>query len=117
MFGKKKDKMTLAEEAGQNVFTTGIYHGINEEPWTLPIEDLPLPQLVQVIQLRADADGNWCIDNELVGDNENKMRAMIHYVSNEDNIKSAAAWYINNEPHRTIDYVIRDIANTSKYAC
>ena len=69
------------------------------------------------MQERAEKDGQWCIDMELVGDEwEDKMRRMMAYVSDEANIKRAVEYIIKNKMNETVDFVCRDLANGSRWA-
>lgn len=102
-------------DASQNIFTVGIYHGQEGEPWNIKVSTLLFSQIVPVVQQRAKEDGQWCIDNDLVGDNEDKMHRMIAYVSNEQNIARCLRELKKEERDEDINFVCRDLANGSKW--
>jgi hypothetical protein len=70
------------------------------------------------VQKRAQEDGEWAIANGHVGDNEDNMRKMMAFVSDEKNIRQCVGIFIKEdlEGKRTVDFVCRDLANASKYA-
>lgn len=99
-----------------NCFTHAIYHGRDEEEYTRLVRDTPVEEIVASVQKRAEEDGQWCIDNDRVGNNEAKMRKMMEWVANETNIRQCVAWIMDKEPasDRTVDFVCRDLSNASK---
>lgn len=107
---------SLEEQATRNIFTNGIFHGSTEEPYTLKLGDVSIVTLVRAVRDRAEVDGQWCIDNDLVGNNEDKMRRMIAYVSDPENIVRCVSYILkhNEENDRTVDFVCRDLANGSR---
>jgi hypothetical protein len=86
-----------------------------------PIENMPLEDIIELVQKRAQEDGEFCIENDMVGPNkesEPKMRLMMAFVSDPKNIEQAVD-YIYKEGtagERTVDFVCRDLANASKWA-
>ena len=107
--------MSITEE--QTIWYPGIYGGRIEEPWTKPVADISLVELTELVQKRAQEDGQWVIDNGYVGDNESNMRQMMEFVSNENNIQQCVGHILKEgaEESRTVDFVCRDLANASKY--
>jgi len=106
----------IAEGSGRNIFTIGIYHGVEYPEYNVLVKDTPIEVIIDAVKERAIKDGQWCIDMDLVGDNEDVMRKMMEYVTNEDNIKRNYAYQINNETGVTVDFVCRDLANGSRWA-
>jgi hypothetical protein len=115
MFEKLKRDREVREKGPFNIFTVGIYHGSSMPPYLEKVEDLTIEAVMDLVRRRAQRDGQWCIDMDLVGDNEDKMRKMMEYVRDEDNIKRNVAYQINNETGATVDFVCRDLANGSKW--
>ena len=123
MFGReKKDReeiqrdQAIAKGSGKNIFTIGIYHGVDDPNFNALVKDTPISEILGRVQARAVLDGQWCIDMGLVGDNEDIMRAMMAYVMDEDNIKRNYAYQINEETGVTVDFMCRDLANGSRWA-
>lgn len=115
MFNKKNAK--IAEQSSYNIFTSGVYHGRADGIFGRDVTEVEFDEMVKAINERANTDGNWCIDNKLVGDNENKMRAMMLFVANVDNIRACVNYIFENDFGRDVDFVCRDLANASKGAC
>lgn len=69
------------------------------------------------MQGRAQADGEWNIVNGFVGDNEDAMRKMMAWVSDEKNIRQCVEHLIEiGEGNvRSIEWACRDLANASKW--
>lgn len=101
-----------------NCFTHAIYHGREEDIYTRLVRDTPIEEIIPTVQTRIEIDGQWCIDNDRVGDNEDKMRRMMAWASNETNIRQCVNWILDREPaaDRTVDFVCRDLCNASKGA-
>lgn len=98
------------------IWYPGIYHGRTEDEYTQQARNIPLNDLVAIVQKRAQEDGEWTISHGLVGDNEDKMRRMMEFVADEKNIRQCAE-YIRKEKAGvdiTVDWVCRDLANASK---
>lgn len=96
----------------ETIWFPGIYPGRESEPWTLLASNFTDERLVELVQQRATEDGEWAIANGHVGDNEDKMRAMMAWVSNPEHIRQCAT--MNIEYGVTVDWVCRDLANASK---
>lgn len=98
------------------IWFPGIYEGRTDSEYTQLVADIPLDEIVDLVKKRAREDGEWAIANGLVGDNEDKMRRMMQFVSDRVNIQQCTAYIYkeNGEHERTIDYVCRDLANASK---
>jgi hypothetical protein len=119
MFGNnKKDARDLEIEAkdGLNIFTPSIYHGTNDQLYRRTIAEVELHDVIPLVQKRAREDGQWCIDMNLVGHNEDKMRKMIEYVSDPINITETFRYITHHEDPTTrdIDFICRDLANGSR---
>ena len=111
---KKKE---IQERDPLNIFTPGIYHGLQDEPFTTRVTSMEVKKVIQIVQMRAHEDGQWCIDMDLVGDNQDKMLRMIDFVSDPTHIVDALEHYIRESRNDlTIDYLCRDLANSSKWA-
>lgn len=86
-----------------------------------PIQDLPLADIVERVQRRASEDGEFCIENDMVGENrenESNMRAMMAFVSDPKHIEQCVDYIYKEDTagERTVDFVCRDLANASKWA-
>jgi len=106
----------IAEGSGKNIFTIGIYHGVEYAGYNALVKDTPIETIINLVQERALKDAQWCVDMDLVGDNEDVMRKMEAYVTDVDNIKRNYAYQINNETGVTVDFMCRDLANGSRWA-
>jgi len=109
--------MRITEE--QTIWFPGIYGGRTDPEYTQPVAELllELDVLIERVQKRAKEDGEWCIENDFVGKNEDKMRRMMNWVSDETNIRQCVE-HIRKEGmelKRTVDWVCRDLANGSKW--
>src|SRR4051794_23577552 len=108
--------MRITEE--QTIWYPGIYGGRTDREYTQVASHLNFADLVELIQKRAEEDGEWAISNGFVGDNEEKMRLMMAFVADEQNIRQCLE-HIHKEglDHvRTVDWMCRDLANASKYS-
>lgn len=94
----------------ETIWFPGIYHG-RQGDYAQKAGDLPVEEVVRLVQERAKEDGEWAIANGHVGNNEDKMRNMMAWVSREDNIGQCFA----DNPHETVDWICRDLANASKW--
>ncbi len=107
--------MSITQE--QTIWFPNIYSG-RKGVYAKTISEMPLVELMDLVQKRANEDGEWTIDNGFVGNNEDKMRKMITWVSDPENIHMCvdAIREEQLEHVRTVDYVCRELANGSKWA-
>jgi hypothetical protein len=107
--------MKITEET--TIWFPGIYAGRTDSEYTKLVADVSLVELTELVQKRAQEDGEWTIDNGYVGNNESNMRQMMDFVSNENNIQQCVGHILKEglEGVRTVDWVCRDLANASKY--
>lgn len=98
------------------IWFPGIYHG-REGDYAQRVVDIPLDELTRLVKQRAKDDGEWAIENGFVGDDEDKMRKMMAWVSTDENIEQCVAHIFAKalEYERTVDFVCRDLANASKW--
>jgi len=95
------------------------YIGRTTEEYQYKVAYMARPFIEALVMKRAEEDGKWAIANGLVGENnknEAKMRRMMEFVSDEENIRQCLA-HIHQEGlehERTVDWVCRDLANASK---
>lgn len=108
--------MSIIEE--QVIWFPGIYDGRTDEEYTKIVADVTQVELINLVQKRAQEDGQWAIDNGHVGDNEDKMRKMMEFVSDMKNINQCIDHIFKEgmQTERTVDWVCRDLANASKWA-
>lgn len=101
----------------QTIWYPGIYGGRTDSNYIKPIADIPMDDLIDLVQKRAEEDGQWAIDNGHVGNNEDSMRKMMAFVSDPKNITQCVAHIRREgaENERSVDWVCRDLANASKY--
>jgi hypothetical protein len=110
----------------ETIWYPGIYGGRTDEDYTQVATEVPEKVLILLVQKRAEEDGEWAIANGHVGDNEDKMRKMMAWVSDETNIMQCLGYIADEEEEqrklgnedyepRTVDYVCRDLANGSKW--
>ncbi len=97
------------------IWFPGIYSG-REGAYTKKVADISLVGITELVQQRAQEDGEWAIDTDHVGDNEDCMREMMAWVSDPINIQQCVGHILKHgeEYERTIDWVCRDLANASK---
>jgi len=112
----------LVHLAKGNIWYPGPYEGrINDADFQQVVGDLSLMQIGVLVQKRAKEDGEWTIEQGLVGsmgEHEDKMRRMMAWVSDTTNIAQCIAHILHekHEYHRTVDWVCRELANASKHA-
>lgn len=120
----------------ETIWFPGIYNGRDYKPWTRAVNTMSDDRLIALVQKRAKEDGEWAIKNGFVGNNEDKMRQMMAWVSDETNIRQCVAHLCDEETKRmvqhevmadpddedfdefeprTVDYICRDLANASKW--
>lgn len=97
----------------QNMWFPGIYHGREDDAYTQLAGHIPEEQLVNLVQQRIQEDGQWCIDNGLVGDNADVMRAMMKWASTPSNITQCLSSNLDQGP--SVDWICRDLANAAKW--
>lgn len=109
--------MTVSK-AEELIWYPGIYEGRTTPEYTQMVEKVPFDTLVTLVKTRAEEDGEWAIANNLVGDNEDKMRRMMEFVSDTKHIEQCHQHILDNETASTltVDWVCRDLANASKWA-
>lgn len=103
--------MTVIRE-DQIIWFPGIYNG-REGLYTRIASDVTQEVLIDLVQKRAKEDGEWAIENDLVGDNEDKMRQMMAWVSDPKHIVQCYEYGDNQK--ETVDWICRDLANASKW--
>lgn len=104
--------MTIQDH--ETIWFPGIYGGRSTEEYTQTAGSISVEQLIELVQKRAEEDGNWCIDNGFVGDNEDAMRKMMEFVSDEKHILQCLKY--GDNATETVDWICRDLANASKWA-
>lgn len=107
--------MSITEE--KTIWYPGIYGGRTEGEYAKKVADVLVNRTIELVQQRAKEDGEWAIATGHVGNNEDKMRRMMAFVSDENNIMQCLA-HIGKEEmttERTVDWVCRDLANASKW--
>lgn len=106
--------MSITEET--TIWYPGIYAG-RQGAYAQSVADVSLVELTGLVKQRAKEDGEWVIANGFVGDNEDAMRKMMAFVSNDENIQQCVGHILKEgmESERTVDWVCRDLANASKW--
>lgn len=106
--------MNITEE--MTIWFPGIYRG-REGAYAKTVAETPDQFIIELVQTRAQEDGEWAIETKHVGDNEDLMRKMMDWVSKEENILQALNHILNeNMAHeRTVDWLCRELANASKW--
>lgn len=116
--GNEKTESAIVPE--QTIWFPGIYGGRTDAEYTQPVGELlfEIQVIVERVQRRAQEDGEWAIANGFVGDNEDKMRRFMEWVSDETNIRQCVEHIRKEgmEMERTVDFVCRDLANASKWS-
>lgn len=91
--------------------------------YSLLIAYVRLPQLTELVQKRAEEDGEWTIAQGLVAENigqdenEAMMRKMMAFVSNVKNISQCLEHILaeGKENERDVDWACRELATASKF--
>lgn len=98
------------------IWFPGIYRG-REGDYAKKVGDISLPELMALVEKRAQEDGEWAIENKVVGENEANMRKMMEFVSTGINITQCVGHIRRNgtENETTVDWVCRELANASKF--
>lgn len=111
----KMDPEELEKHSYTTIWFPGVYSG-RQGVYAQTVQFIQFDDLVELVQKRADEDGNWAIDNDFVGPNEDKMRRMMEFVSDPTNIRQCLEHLTKNneESIRTVDWVCRDLAKASK---
>lgn len=103
----------------ETIWFPGIYGGRTDAEYTQKVSELllELEVLIERVQKRANEDGEWAIANGFVGNNEDKMRRMMAFVADEQNIRQCIEHIRKegSETERTVDWVCRELANASKW--
>lgn len=100
-------------DTSANIFTPGVYHGLQDERvYSRLAADVSLVEASTLARIRAMRDGLFCIDNDLVGDDAFKMTEMIGFICDQENITRFYA--VACREKRTIDFLCRDLANSSR---
>lgn len=101
----------------ENIFFPGVYHGRDDKVYTQRAVDMPFELLVKLVRERAEEDGEWTIEHNLVGNNPDKMRRMMAFVANPKHIDQARNAILNgaSPPDSTVDFLCRDLANASAW--
>lgn len=94
----------------QTMWFPGFYEGLDDSSYQQIASKIPSGTLISLVQNRAKADGEWAINNGVVGDKEDVMRKMMAWVSRTDNIMQC----VEANPDETVDWICRDLADASK---
>lgn len=89
-----------------------VYEG-REGPYAQRASDIRSDELVELVQKRAQEDGEWAIENGHVGENEDMMRQMMAWVSRRETIIQCAD--ANLDKGVTVDWVCRELAQASQF--
>lgn len=100
--------MTIVKN--QIIWFPGIYSG-RSGVYAQPAREQSIETLIELVQRRAQEDGEWSIVNGRVGQNKDIMHKMMEWVSRPDNITQC----FNANPNETVDWICRDLANGSKW--
>jgi len=103
----------------QTIWFPGVYNG-RQGDYAQLVSDVSLNELTELVQKRAQEDGEWAIANGHVGENnenEDTMRKMMAWVSDSVNIQQCVGHILKNKADTTttVDWVCRDLANGSKW--
>jgi hypothetical protein len=112
--GKKEEDLSAKFE---NMWYPGFDYIGRTGEYSKLVTQVDIDDLVKLVQGRAQADGEWNIANGFVGDNEDAMRQMMAWTSNETNIRQCVEHIlkIGEGNVRTVEWICRDLANASKW--
>lgn len=102
-------------QPNENMWYPGLDYEGRYEDYADKVDDLSLNRVVELVQKRAKEDGEWAIEHGLVDDSEEKMRAMMAWVSDSNNIIQCLS-HIRKESmgnERTVEWVCRDLATAT----
>lgn len=107
----------MSIKAEETIWFPGNYVGRSDGEYTKLIADVSMAELTELVQRRAQEDGEWTLANDLVGSNEVNMRKMMKFVSNPVNIEQCVGHILKAgaEADHTVDWVCQDLARASKY--
>lgn len=108
--------MITAEEVIWHPELDSLYNGRQDVIYLQIAMYMNFDKLIELVQARAKEDGEWAIENNLVGDNEDRMRRMMEWVSDETHIRQCVEHLHKNgrDDTATVDWVCRELANASK---
>lgn len=100
----------------QTIWYPGIYAPRTDGEYNSLVADVEIDTIIELVQQRAHDDGEWAIKSGHVGENEDKMRRFMAFVSEEKNVRQCVEhiYAEKQEKHRTVDWVCRELANASK---
>jgi hypothetical protein len=98
-----------------------LYIGRDHADYTQTVAGLSLERVVELVQARANEDGEWAIANGRVGEdnrNEPKMRKMMAFAADAKNIEQALDYIYKAQTEKTstVDDVCRELAKASQWA-
>lgn len=102
-------------EEEKTIWYPGFYEGRTDGEWIKMAMYMSFDDLVGLVQMRAYEDGEWSIKNGHVGDNEDKMRRWMAFVSKPRNIQQCVEHIHKEERDHevTVDWVCRELAEAS----
>jgi hypothetical protein len=103
--------------AEKTIWFPGFFYNGREGDYAKAVNELERETIIELVQKRAEEDGEWAIENGHVGNNEDVMRKMMAWVSDPKNINQCLDHIhkVNMGHERTVDWVCRDLANGSKW--
>jgi hypothetical protein len=105
--------MTDIQDGRETIWYPGPdYIGRQDELHQRHVSQVSEETLVDLVQLRAVEDGEWAIENGLVGDNDELMRRMMEWVGMKTNIIQCKQANLDMNP--TVDMICRELADVSK---
>lgn len=118
---------TLSEQAGiefeiievpeivaeQTIWYPGPDYIGREGDYAKEVLDVTDDTLIELVQKRAQEDGEWAIEQGRVGGRPEFMRKMIEWVSDPKNIRQCSAANLDKAP--TVDWICRELANVTKH--
>lgn len=103
------DKPAIVED--QTIWFPGFYRGL-QGPYAQKAGAISREKLVDLVQARATIDGEWAIQTDRVGENEELMRKMMEWVSRPNNIIQCYEANIDIDP--TVDWICRHLAEAAR---
>lgn len=103
-------------QPNENMWYPGPDYAGRDVDYLELVGDSTRDRVIELVQKRAKEDGEWTIENDLVGDKPDKMRAMMVWASNENIINQCLDRITEEgmERQRTVDWVCRELAEATQ---
>jgi hypothetical protein len=100
----------------KNVWYPGLDYEAPKGDYEIKVNDVEVDVLLELVQTRIEQDGQWAIDNDRVGGKELKMRRMIDWATNHQNIHQCVEQIFKEgaEDEKTVGWVCREMTTAAQ---